>query len=280
MQGAQISKTIKAVAFSFLLLIGSLIGSKARAQNLLREPFLLADNSSSNPEQLKFPAGGILLAQASDDDAYDPFADYSDFEQTEEEEEDENFFRNGRLITVGFIGGYRGFTGTLGSIYTPNASFGLYVCYFFDLRFALQIGYITGDYALNIQGPSEQITGNISLSDVSFNLKYYFNTQNVTRGLADLNPYAIFGLSEVFRTIAISTNTSDYAKDAALAGNLGIGIEIPIMRNKMYLGAQGMFQYMSFPNSAEDILQSNKVSTGVKPAGNSYTITAILGVNF
>ena len=265
------------MTFSFLLLIGS----KSRAQNLLREPLLLADNSANSPEHLKFPAGGTLIAQANDDEAYDPFADYSDFEQTEEEEEDENFFRNGRLITVGFVGGYRGFTGTLGSIYTPNASFGLYICYFFDLRFALQIGYFTGDYALNVQGPSELVTGNISLSDVSFNLKYYFNTQNVTRGLADLNPYAIFGLSEVFRTISISTNTNgDYVKDAALAGNLGVGIEIPIMRNKMYLGAQGMFQYLSFPDSGQDFLQSDKQSTKVKPAGNSYTITAILGVNF
>lgn len=262
--------------FSFLLLIGN----KSRAQNLLREPRLLADNSSSNPEQLKFPAGGILLAQSNDDDAYDPFADYSDFEQTEEEEEDENFFRNGRLITVGFVGGYRGFTGTLNSIYTPNASFGLYLCYFFDLRFALQIGYFTGDYALNIQGPSQLITGNISLSDVSFNLKYYFNTQNVTRGLADLNPYAIFGLSEIFRTVTVSTDTSNIAKDSALAGNLGLGIEIPIMRNKMYLGAQGMFQYLSFPDSGNAILQSNGNSTGIKPTGNSYTLTAILGVNF
>lgn len=276
MQGAHISKIALAVVFSFLLLIGN----KSRAQNLLREPRLLADNTASNPERLKFPSGGTLLAQANDDDAYDPFADYSDFEQTEEEEEDENFFRNGRLITIGFVGGYRGFTGTLGSIYTPNASFGLYLCYFFDLRFALQIGYLSGDYALNVQGPSELVTGNISLSDVSFNLKYYFNTQNVTRGLADLNPYAIFGLSEIFRTVSLSTNNSTIGKDSALAGNIGLGIEIPIMRNKMYLGAQGMFQYLSFPDAGQSILQSNNVSTGVKLSGNSYMVTAILGVNF
>jgi hypothetical protein len=251
-------------------------GQQVLASNLLRKPLLLAQ--SSGPENFSIE-GSRQVAQANDDDAYDPFADYSDFEQTADEEEDENFFRNGRLLAVGFMGGYRGFTGTLGKIYTSNASFGLYMCYFFDLKFALQFGYLTGDYALNIQGPSEVVTGNISLSDLSFNLKYYFNTQNVTRGLADFNPYIIFGLSQVFRTLTVTTAT-EFAKDSALAGNLGAGFEVPIMRNKMYLGLQGMFQYLSFPDSNKEFPQSNGTSTGIRPNGSAYTILGILGVNF
>ena len=57
------------------------------------------------------PRRGQLLAQNDADDSYDPFADYSEFEQSSDEEEDINFFRNGRLFTLGFIGGYRGWTG-------------------------------------------------------------------------------------------------------------------------------------------------------------------------
>jgi len=253
-----------------IILVASLfllISSQVFAKNLLRMPIVIAENSSR------------LIAQANDDDAYDPFADYSDFEQTADEEEDENFFRNGRLLTIGFMGGYRGFTGTLNSIYSSNASFGLYLCYFFDLRFALQFGYLNGDYALNVKGPTEIVTGNMTLSDLSFNLKYYMNTQNVTRGLADLNPYVIFGLSQVFRTLSVST-AADFAKDSALAGNFGLGLEVPIMRNKMYLGFQGMYQYFSFPDSNKQIPQSNGASTGVTPTGNSYTLIGILGVNF
>ncbi len=98
---------------------------------------------------------GVLVAQAEGgDDAYDPFADYSEFEESADEEEDLNFFRNGRLLTVGFIGGYRGWTQTLSKIYTGNPAFGLYMCYFFDLRFALQFGFLTSDHTITITGPN------------------------------------------------------------------------------------------------------------------------------
>ena len=108
---------------------------------------------------------GRLVAQAEGDDAYDPFADYSEFEETADEEEDLNFFRNGRLLTVGFLGGYRGWTGTLGSLYSSGPSFGLYLCYFFDLRFALQIGYVTNSTTLHVPARTNSIAidGNISL---------------------------------------------------------------------------------------------------------------------
>src|ERR1700733_14940788 len=54
---------------------------------------------------LKAPPHSLLLAQSDADDAYDPFADYSEFEETMDEEEDINFFRNGRLMTLGFLAG-------------------------------------------------------------------------------------------------------------------------------------------------------------------------------
>ena len=53
-----------------------------------------------------------------------------------DEEEDINFFRNGRLLSLGFTLGYRGFTQTFGKIYSGSPTFGLFLAYFFDLRFA------------------------------------------------------------------------------------------------------------------------------------------------
>src|SRR4051794_21913065 len=83
------------------------------------------------------PVGGTPVAQFDADDAYDPFADYSEFEEAQDEEADINFFRNGRFVTLGFAGGMRGFTGGLGNMYRSSPSFGLFLSYFFDLRFAL-----------------------------------------------------------------------------------------------------------------------------------------------
>ena len=227
----------------------------------------------------QMPSDSKLVAQADGDDSYDPFADYSEFEQSAEEEEDINFFRNGRLFTLGMIGGYRGFTQTLGQIYTGGPAFGLFLSYFFDLRFALQVGFLTGDYALRVVGPTETISGNVGITDISFNLKYYFNTQNVTRGLADLNPYLVGGFSQVYRTQTVAGN-SDFSKDSAFGFNAGAGLELPMLRNKMYFGFQGSYQLINFADENKVILQSDGTKTGVIPRGDSYLILGILGVNF
>lgn len=225
----------------------------------------------------QFP--GVLLAQAEGDDAYDPFADYSEFEESEEEEEDINFFKNGRLLTVGFMGGYRSFSDVLGTIYSGSPTFGIFISYFFDLRFALQLGYLTSDHTLKIpaRGTANAVQGTVGLSDFSVLTKYFFNTQNVTRGLADLNPYLIGGFSQVYRTTTVSGSS---VKDNAFAFDIGFGIEVPLSRNKMYYGLQGMYQLINFSDEGSVFLDNLGNSTGVSPAGDAYTILAVLGVNF
>lgn len=235
----------------------------------------LAEVTSAS--RLNLPPG-MLVAQV--DDSYDPFADYSEFEESVEEEEDLNFFRNGRLLTLGFIGGMRGWTQNLGQNYSSNISFGLFLCYFFDLRFALQFGFLTSDHTLSIAGSNfTPIRGNVNITDLAFNLKYYFNTQNVTRGLADLNPYLVGGFSQIYRTTTVSGN-ANFAKDQAFGFNIGAGIEVPMMRNKMFFGLQGVFQYVMFTDENKVVLDENDQRTGVTLSGDSFTGLGILGVNF
>lgn len=230
------------------------------------------------------PKPGVLLAQADVDDAYDPFADYSEFEESADEEEDIHFFRHGRLLTMGFMGGYRAFTNNLGSLYAPNPTFGLFISYFFDLRFAIQFGFLTSDHALSLTGPGyEPIMGNVSVSDLSFNLKYYLNTQNVTRGLADLNPYLIGGFSQIYRTTTQS-GVDEFAKDSAFGFDIGAGLELPMMRNKMFFGGQFMYQLVSFGDEGRTIIGrdnlDNDVDTGFLMNGDTWNFLGVLGVNF
>jgi hypothetical protein len=198
-----------------------------------------------------------------------------------EEEEDINFFRNGRLLTMGFLLGYRGWTQNLGAIYGGSPTFGLFISYFFDLRFALQMGYLTSDHPLNIpaRNGADAVQGTVSITDLSFTLKYYFNTQNVTRGLADLNPYVITGFSQIYRTATVSGNDK-FAKDSAFAFDAGAGLEIPMMRNKMYFGGQVMFQVVNFADEGKVIHDANDQSTGVTGNGDAWNILGVLGVNF
>lgn len=262
------------------LAISLALPSLSQAQSLLStskpaRSYLLAQNDSWHPRD------GVLLAQADGDDAYDPFADYSEFEESMDEEEDINFFRNGRLLTMGFLLGYRSWTGTLAKIYSGSPGFGLFLSYFFDLRFALQFGYLTSDHSIAVPSTanSAAIQGSIGITDISVAMKYYFNTQNVTRGLAEMNPYMIVGFSQIYRTFSVSGNDKA-SKDSAFGFDVGGGIEIPLMRNKMYFGAQVMYQLVNFPDEGREMQDSNDKLTGVTPRGDTWNFLGVLGTNF
>lgn len=221
----------------------------------------------------------VKVAQVDSDDTYDPFADYSEFDQAQDEEEDINFFKNGRFVTIGLLLGYRGFTETMARLVSPGIEYGLFLNYFFDLRFAIQFSFETGDHPFSIPSAIGNFGGDISFQDFGFNLKYYVNTQNVTKGLAAFNPYVLVGFSEIFRTIN-AQSTSAFGKDSSTGFNLGGGIEMPLMRNKMFYGFQGMYQLVNFPDSGSPLLVGTNYNTGIYPHGQTYTINGTIGINF
>jgi hypothetical protein len=241
----------------------------------VHSPFVHADEPV--PENLHIP--GLRVAQFDADDTYDPFADYSEFDEAQEEEADINFFRHGRFVTLGFLGGMRGFTSGLSTIYTSAPAFGLFLSYFFDLRFALQFSFNTSNHSFHVSSPTQRATGSISITNFAVDLKYYINTQNVTKGLAKFNPYFIGGFSRVDRTTSID-QVEGFGKEGAMGFNLGVGIELPMMRNKMFFGAQGMYQMINFQDKNTEIVFANGEHTGQYPNGDSYTLLGILGVNF
>lgn len=221
-----------------------------------------------------------LLAQADTDDSYDPFADYSEFDENSDEEADINFFRNGRFFTVGFQLGMRGFTDELGKLYSSAPTYGLFLSYFFDLRLAMELGFNTGDHDFKLQTASDNVTGNVSMTFINLNLKYYMNTQNVTRGLADLNPYIFGGFSEIYRTYTLD-GVDGFGRDATMGLNGGIGIEIPIMRRSAFFGVQAQYRYFRFKDAGSQIISpSSGNPTGIYPKGNSFDFTGILGLSF
>jgi len=186
------------------------------------------------------------------DSTFDPFSDYSEFEEGSEEESDLNFFHNGRFFAVGLMGGYEAFTEVLGQIYAPNFNYGVFLSYFFDLRFALQISYGIANHPLDLQTGSADYTGEVSLQHFAFDFKYYLNTQNVTRGLASLNPYLLVGVSDYYRTTTYN-GTAGYVRDGAFGVEAGGGVEVPMMHNKAYFGVQATYNYIDFPDRGTQI---------------------------
>lgn len=223
---------------------------------------------------------GAQVAQFDADDTYDPFADYSEFDEAQDEEADINFFRNGRFVTLGFLGGMRGFTGGLSEMYRTSPTFGLFLSYFFDLRFALQFSFNTSDHGFHVKSKNGvSANGNIGITNFGLDIKYYINTQNVTKGLAKFNPYLIGGFSRVDRTTNLE-NVGGFGKEGAMGFDFGAGIELPMMRNKMFFGAQVMYQMINFHDENTEVKFVDNNPTGKYPNGDSYTLMGILGVNF
>jgi hypothetical protein len=250
--------------------------------------FLLSSPGYAQSFSLKQPQERHYLMAADDgDDSYDPFSDYSEFDEASDEEADIHFFKNGRFFTIGLVGGIRGFTGNLATLYGSSPTYGIFLSYFFDLNLALQFGFVTGDHNFNVSFPCDggtcTNTGNVSLTMMNFHIKYYFNTQNVTRGLADLNPYMIGGVSQNHRTYTVS-GVDGFSRDSVMGVDAGLGIEIPMMRRKAYFGIQSTFHYANFKDANTTLTGVDKnfkqYDTGVKPSGQNYDFLGILGLNF
>lgn len=259
------------------ILLIALMGLCSLATPAFAQGYLSGDHHTHNsPDQKHY-----LLAQSDPDEAYDPFSDYSEFDEASDEEADINFFRNGRFFTVGLAAGVRGFTGNFSKAYSSAPTFGLYLTYFFDLRLAMSMGFMTGDNAVTIDTAATDYTGNVSFTSLNFDLKYYLNTQNVTRGLADLNPYLIGGFAQFYRTYTL-TGLEGYSRDATMGIEIGAGLEVPLMRKKAFLGIQGMYHYVNFKDENGKFINDGVSSIPLTHtiSGDVYDFLILLGMNF
>lgn len=189
-------------------------------------------------------------AQYEGDDVYDPFADYSEFEENAQEEADINFFRNGRFFNISLLLGGRMFTDGMAQNIEAAPSPGIALTYFFNLRMALQFSYtysqhVLGPFAGQLNNTDVVVQGNMGMTSLAFDLKYYVNTDNVTRGLANLNPYFLAGFSQNSRSFSLIDQTI-VGKDDGAGLDMGFGIEIPIARNEMFVGGQFTYTFVNF----------------------------------
>ncbi len=217
------------------------------------------------------------------DESFDPFSDYNEFEQDTDEEADINFLKNGRYLTLAMVSGYRGFTDGFSKAYGGNFIYGVQFSYFFDLNIAASLGYTTGDHAVNFSSASTPYTGNVNLQVFDINVKYFFNTDNVTKGLADLNPYALFGTGYYTRTYNLDQEFGE-DPDRVAGFRLAGGIEIPVLRRRSYFGFQFLYNFVQFPDeNISDIYEGNingrsPISPRLK--GDPYEFNVMFGFNF
>ncbi|WP_409477123.1 hypothetical protein [Pseudobdellovibrio sp. HCB154] len=227
------------------------------------------------------------------DDSFDPFSDYNEFEQETDEEADIHFLRNGRYLTLGLLAGYRGFTKGFAEGYDPSLDYGVQFSYFFDLNLAAALSYTTADHAVFFQSydslqnndVSQTYSGTVNIQIFDIHLKYYINTDNVTKGLADLNPYLLVGTGMFVRTYNLDESFAN-DPDKVVGFRLGGGIEIPMVQRRFYIGAQALYNFVQFPDENNHFIDEGGSGTPnpkeVSPHldGDIFEVNLILGTNF
>lgn len=216
------------------------------------------------------------------DDNYDPFSDYSEFTEASTEEGDLNFFRNGRLLSIGLMAGVTGFTGGYSKLYSIAPSFGATLTYFFDMQFAIQTGFKTSDHDFSFQDSlGANYNFKMRLFDINLYGKYFFNTQNMTRAFAEWNPFLIGGVSFIQRSHsnALVVRSSDSAQSFDFGG----GVEYIYNKKRNYFGFMLLYQYTTFAGEGQllpDPALSGSGLTRYKQDGDPITLMGTIGINF
>ncbi len=216
-----------------------------------------------------------------DDDSFDPFADYSEFIEASTEESDLNFFKFGRMLSAGAWGGFRTFTGNMGKNQDTGAVFGMFFTYYFNLQFAFQVSYHRGSHTLVVPVPGEAtLRANLDLDTLSFHGKYFINTQNLTKNIAQFNPYIIGGFSQISRKGGSPANSTFRASESAASFDIGAGVEYLFNNKKAFISFQLLYSAADFPGENSEIFggTAGNVSSGTNDSGDP--ILGLVGVGF
>lgn len=280
--------------------------SKALFQN--KKSHLFSETKPAWRRSLKKPFEKALFSQNEKVDTFDPFIDYNEFQDNESEKESIIFLKNGRLLTIAVFGGYEALTYTMRDLYGDTlGTFGAYINFFFDLQFALQLHIVfprTHHFTILQSRPV--------FSSYGIDFKYYFNKQNLVKGIAVLNPYIVFGpflmkVSKFHHNVAIQAafNTPPQApsplqdpesqeesslptpaqdppltplerlniKDSSRVGaRVGLGVEIPVFK-QTFIGFEISYSYVQLPFQNEDLSRLDTLYTSVNPTFSTQQIT-------
>ncbi|HBQ21891.1 MAG: hypothetical protein A3D19_01160 [Deltaproteobacteria bacterium RIFCSPHIGHO2_02_FULL_38_15] len=189
--------------------------------------------------------------------------------ETKQQQEDEIFFYESRFIDIGLHAGARAFTGGLGTLIGVGPSFGGFFTYFFTKRFAFEISIDDSFHQFLIDGKR----GTVSLLDFLLRGKYYFVSESYSRALTFANPYMFLGGGEFIRTqarddIAVKNQSNAFGAEG------GLGFEIPIKQRQVFLGIQGSYQWINFPD------ENRKTERGTPLNGDCINIVATLTYSF
>lgn len=185
----------------------------------------------------------LAETEAPETQYQNPFADYVPFEDEYDVDEDERFMYFGKTFAVGLGTGANVFGGNIGKLYNTSVPvFNFNLLYFFDFRFAGQLHFSSANHAYSA-APNGFVE--VKLLSAGADLKYYFDTKDLSATITSANPYVIGGIGNTFRT-QVFQDFGTVDKDTALTISGGFGFEFALSPRKTSLQLEGRIHQIYF----------------------------------
>ncbi len=184
-----------------------------------------------------------------------PFTAYGEFNEDIEEAEDTRYFQYGRFYGISLGLGFESVSGNRGLLWQGGfPTIGLKVNYWFDFNVALDLGFTSASHFFDIQADNNLV--NISFVRVGLDVKYYFDTKNLSAALSFANPHLLLGFGAFTKSESSNVDESvDVETSVGLSG--GFGIEFTIKPRKVYLVFEGKGHFASFKDTFTTRFRSN-----------------------
>lgn len=209
------------------------------------------------------------LKTQSDDTEFSetPYTEYGSFNEEEEEEADARFFQYGRFFGVGLGIGMQGATGNRGLLYEGGFPlFELKLHYWFDFNFALQLAYSSVQHQYN--APDRGGVYDVTLSRLGADMKYYFDTTDLSAAISFANPNIVAGVGR-YGKIDFNEARDIRDTDSSVGFNLGVGFEFTLKPKKSYVYLESKVHTVRFRDTlSSDFEGLNDLK------GYFYTFTA------
>ncbi|MEK6704459.1 MAG: outer membrane beta-barrel protein [Bdellovibrionota bacterium] len=198
--------------------------------------FIAASNLSSASDRTQQPE--------EDDFSGTPFTEYGEFNQEEEEAAETNFLQHGRFFGVSLGLGLETASGNRGSLWQGGFPlFDLRLHYWFDFNFALNLGLYTARHFYETPSNNEHV--DVSFIHLGIDLKYYFDTKNLSAPISAANPFLLLG-GGAFSKGETSAAQSNAETDSSLGLSAGAGLEFAITPRKLYFDLEWRMHLVSF----------------------------------
>lgn len=246
------------------------LGSLIAFMGSFTSPLTYAQTQPLSPPSPTAPTQTNRVDQPEDEDyAGSPFTRYGEFNESNDEEADTRFFQQGRFFGVSLGLGMQTASGNRGALWQggfPVVDFKLH--YWFDFNFALDLGFFTAQHYFDT---TVQSLGHVdvNLLHLGVDLKYYFNTHNLSAPISFASPYILVGAGSFSKTQNSNTaQTQD--NDTSIGVSLGGGLEFVIDPRKLYFELEGKCHVVTF----KDTFTTNFQPMGLSNlTGSFFTLT-------